>query len=902
MGFYFLLPQDSTDRATGTGRRATSIETLHRLECKACPLNEIKGLQHPKMEATGVKRPLVYMLGEAPGGEEDEKGVQFIGVSGQVIRELVPSKLRKKLRWNNCVRTRPPKNRNPTRMELECCRPSIVRDIERSKPKAIFGFGGISLSWATGEDGIYKWRGRRVPLKVGSHVCWFFPMLHPAGLIRQRKRGRYGGRMIKSEAEKTFVRDLKRAFREVRSLPDAQISSPYKNSDVIPSPTGGGLIVPDLQDPRKTFVGIDYVTGSEGEKDLRRVRQWLLKMAASPTVAFDFETSSKERTKERQTRPYGEGSQIISVAVASRSRSLAFPLHHPEAKWTPKQLVRLERLVHEFLVVAKGVKIAHNLAFELEWACYFYDLDLVYAGIWGDTMAQAYVLDERKGMLSLDSLTVQHFGFSLKDLIRLNIGGLDSEPLPLVLAYNALDALYANKLFHHQRSLLKSDGLLDVYKMHVKPIPATVVKRLFGNRIDFDRVLAFDEKYSAELEKLRRWIDSSKSAKRFKDHTGSDFNPSSSSDVITMFKDVLNRKEGWREDRDKKKRYSVDDEVLVRIGSIFARKIQAWRAVTGNKAKYVDPIHPETGKCIFPDKRTHATVNLFFTDTGRTSCSFPNEQYWPKRNELYRDLRSVFVANDDCYMVAIDQGQIEARVIQMAARDRQYGEYLWDRHDIHMDWTERLAYAYPRRVGGKKFLKDKEALGRFRYDVKNQWTFPLFFGAVAPSVANYLGMPLDVVGPLVDDFWEEFSGIKEWQEELETFYDRYGYVSCLTGRRRRAPISINELINSPIQGTASDITVDAFSRLSYAAWEMDMWQFQARLEIHDELVFPIPKKTFDRDVEFICDYLLDCEHFDFINVPLCVEVSRGPNWFEQESVMTLFSDDFGKIDRKACGF
>jgi len=163
-------------------------------------------------------------------------------------------------------------------------------------------------------------------------------------------------------------------------------------------------------------------------------------------------------------------------------------------------------------------------------------------------------------------------------------------------------------------------------------------------------------------------------------------------------------------------------------------------------------------------------------------------------------------------------------------------------------------------------------------------------------------MPLSVIGPLVDDFWEEFSGIKEWQEELETFYDRYGYVSCLTGRRRRAPISINELINSPIQGTASDITVDAFSRLSRAAWEMEMWQFQARLEVHDELVFQIPKKTFDRDVEFICDYLLDCDHFDFINVPLCVEVSSGPNWFEQKSVMTLFSDDFGKIDRAACGF
>ena len=241
-------------------------------------------------------------------------------------------------------------------------------------------------------------------------------------------------------------------------------------------------------------------------------------------------------------------------------------------------------------------------------------------------------------------------------------------------------------------------------------------------------------------------------------------------------------------------------------------------------------------------------------------------------------------------------------MIEMAAKDQCYGAYLWDRHDIHGEWAERIAHACPARIGGRKFIKDKDTMKEFRTDIKNQWTFPLFFGANLWSVSEYLTIPVSTLEPLVEQFWDEYRGVREWQARLKQFYRENGYVECLTGRRRRAPIQPTELINSPIQGTASDITVDAWTRLSGAVMETGLLQFQARLEIHDELVFAVPKKTFDRDVQLIADYLLECKHFPFINVPLCIEVSRGPNWHEQESVMTLFSDDFGKIDRKECGF
>jgi uracil-DNA glycosylase family 4 len=913
---FFGLGLGSTPKSKKKPQRRgqISIETLRELRCSACPLNSAeKHLSHPKMEATGASKPLIYVLGEAPGSDEDEVGIQFIGASGQILRSQIPEKYEDRIRWNNCIRCHPPKNRNPTITELECCRNFIVEDIEKAKPKAIFVFGGVPLNWLNGSDGITKWRGRYSPVSVGNHTCWAFYFLHPAYVLRTRRKGK-SGKTQKSELEFAFNRDLKRAFKFLQDLPDPVIgeplespptgvrravkANPYPNGPTRSlAPSRGASSYPDARG--RTFRGVRYVTGSD-PGDLDRVVEWLEYLKTKPSVAFDLETTTDEKLPDRQTRPYGEGARILSVAVAANGESFAFPIHHKQAGWSTLRRKEVEARFIAFLKNYKGVKVAHNLAFELEWLAYFYGKKLVYAGLWGDTMGQAYVLDERRGMLGLDDLTLQHFGFDLKVYFaHLNKSRLDDEDIRDVLVYNGLDSLWEHKLYLKQKKLLKQEGLWEVYQNHIPPIQTSVLTQLFGSKINFQLVNSLGAKYEAEAQHLTAKIRKYKAVKRFEEWKGKEFNPSSHAHVVDLFKVILERPECKNEETGK---YSADDEVLKRIGTPLAEDIRQYRGVTGNKSKYIDPLKPEAKECIFPDGRVHSNLHIFFTKTGRTSSSFVNQQYWPKRDEEFKDLRAEFEAEDDCWMVAIDQGQIEARVIQMAAKDRRYGEYLWNRQDVHMDWTLRLAHAYPTRIGGKKFIKDKDVMKTFRTDVKNQWTFPLFFGCSSYSAARYLSMPIEVVDPLVDKFWQEFSGVKSWQEELEDFYERNGYVETLTGRRRRAPITHNELINSPIQGTASDITVSAWSRLSQAASELDMWQFQARLEIHDELVFHIPKKTFDRDLEFIVDHLLDCDHFDFINVPLAVEVNRGPNWYEQQHVMTIFSDDLGKIDRKKCGY
>lgn len=231
-------------------------------------------------------------------------------------------------------------------------------------------------------------------------------------------------------------------------------------------------------------------------------------------------------------------------------------------------------------------------------------------------------------------------------------------------------------------------------------------------------------------------------------------------------------------------------------------------------------------------------------------------------------------------MLSFDYGQIEARVIAMFTKDKAYVKALWEDYDIHMDWTKRLAYAYPARIGGKKMLSDKKVMKDFRTDIKNQWTFPLVFGARLESVAGYLNIPVDIVRPHFNEFWEEYEETKWWQEKTLKFYHEYGYVECLTGRRRHGPLSSNMVYNTPVQGTAADIVCDAMCRLS----ETEDPELQPEIQVHDDLTFVrVPEDRLEEVAEKAINILLDVP-WKWINVPITIEMAVGKNWQPYEEV------------------
>jgi hypothetical protein len=263
-------------------------------------------------------------------------------------------------------------------------------------------------------------------------------------------------------------------------------------------------------------------------------------------------------------------------------------------------------------------------------------------------------------------------------------------------------------------------------------------------------------------------------------------------------------------------------------------------------------------------------------------------------------------------MLKVDFGQLEARVIAMASKDKVLCRQTWDDYDIHSDWTARLAEDLELRDVLKKLGKDNPAYKAFRDNIKNSWTFPLLFGSAPTSVAQNLApepgrtwewkrnkktgkmeeAAMSWLLDRVDLFWNQYAGVRKWQRSTKEFYDINGYVQTLTGFRRRGPLSWNELINMPIQGTASDIVIDSMNRLSEIAEEEKLPELQPVLNVHDELCFYLPKTRLDDYVSVIACEMCMCK-FPFITVPLSVEVSVGDNWHEQEEVGVFNSKNWG---------
>lgn len=853
----FFHSENRTTRGQATPRSAAA---LHKAECVACPLNHAANAT-PKMRPSGADKPIIYILGEAPGQTEDRKGEPFVGRSGKLLRANIPRKWAKHCRFNNVIRDRPPDNRNPDWVEIECCRPSIVRDIERTKPKAIFGFGGVPLKWATGQDTISRWRGRPMPAKIGNHICWYFPFYHPSWLLRQRKETRRGD-TIKSNAERVWETDLKRAFANCAALPE-----------------------PCYEDPARYYDGCRYVLGFRGDKDIKKVERWLNELIDEPYLAVDIETTSDEPRDltHRRVRPYGRGARLLSFGIGTGRKSYSIPLWHEGNGWTDNQIKRVEKILINFLLEHKGIKIAQKADFEMEWLATLYDKKLLRDVKWHCTLAQAYVLDARRGALNLDALIQRWFGFNLKAVSNVDPNNLDLYPIEDVLKYNVLDVKYEYKLYFQQMSEIENKQLGYVVEEQYRRLPTIVMTQMVGLDVDHKQVQKTGDRLEKEINELHDSVRQEKVVQKFIREHG-EFNPGSVKDLAVLFGDYL----GYDLLNDKGK-ISTDKHILSKIDHPLAKTITEWRERTKLKNTYCDGFIYPDGKFIYDDEKLHPGFKSAHVLTRRLACEDPNGQNFPKRSSKW--IRQQITAPEGHIFTSVDYGQMEARVIGMASRDKFLCKALWERYDIHGEWAERVAAAYPQRIGGKKFAKDKQVMKGLRDDVKGGLVFAAFFGAHYTTIARQIQVPDKIADRLLRDFWHQFPDVKGWQETLHENYEEFGYVELLTGFRRHGPLKSNEIINTPIQGTASDIVVDGMNRISEYAYEHNDWTLQPRLNIHDDLSFCLRESTFDDDLALIIYKMLDCR-FEFINVPLLVEVVAGPNWYEQKDIGKFYSDEY----------
>lgn len=823
-------------------------------------MDKALGLESPKMLPSGTSNPLIYILGEAPGETEDQKGEPFVGESGRILRSGFSREvMREDVRVSNTIRCHPPKNRDPDLPEIECCRGYVEKDIEESKPLVVIGTGNIPLHSITGmSGGVGRWRGKLIASRIGSHPFWYFPIFHPSYVLRNQRK--YG----KSEVEVCFEHDLEDIQRLVyrkKLKPPVIYDAPYDE-------------------------GIEIITGESGS-DFNRLEDILNKLAKEEVSAIDLETIG--------LRPYTNEAKIVTCAVGTFDKTVAFPLDHPEGGWSSNTRSKVWGLLREYLLFG-GRQVAHKVGFEMEWLAYFLGQEILGRVHWEDTLAQAHTLDERPGN-SLDDLTRQYFGFFLKDQTRVDVKRILQFPLREVLRYNGMDTKWDHKMFYTLQALIDAGPkeYQTEYRRKVRLEPTLVKIQLKGVPVDQDYADAMKEKIAGELVAIENKLKRCPEVIKYNQQFGT-FKHTAPDDVIKLMRDICHRTEIIKEGGG-----STSDEAALNL--IPANEVPSaplileHRAASKALSTYVEPIIAK--RIVMPDGRMHTQYSSMIAETGRLASEDPNIQNFPKRKR--KEIRGVVVPPPGYLIVASDYGQIEARVIAMASEDTNLVKYLWTGWDVHGYWADRFIKEWPPICDwiSAEFEVDRgdEKLVRktLRQEAKNRWVFPQFFGSSYKSCAPEMHVPETIAKELSEEFWDEFKGVKRWQKKIMERYEKTMYVETLTGRRRRGALSLNQIINTPIQGTAADIVTEAMTAITERGDREHDTDLIPAINLHDDLTFFLPDDGMEDKLEIIVSEM--CQpRFDFINVPLIVEVSVSEHrWHELHEIGVYKSNELFNI-------
>jgi uracil-DNA glycosylase len=150
-------------------------------DCRRCKLHTLGR----KQIVFGVGNPGADLMfvGEAPGADEDQQGIPFVGRAGQLLTKIIEAigLTRDDVYIANVIKCRPPQNRNPEQDEVDTCEPFLFRQIDTIKPKVIVALGTFAARTLLRTlDPISRLRGRVYDYRGAKLI----PTFHPAYLLR----------------------------------------------------------------------------------------------------------------------------------------------------------------------------------------------------------------------------------------------------------------------------------------------------------------------------------------------------------------------------------------------------------------------------------------------------------------------------------------------------------------------------------------------------------------------------------------------------------------------------------------------------------------------------------------------------------------------------------------------
>ena len=127
----------------------------------------------------------IVLIGEAPGKNEDEQGVPFVGAAGKFLNEMLASAgiNREDVYITNIVKYRPPNNRDPLPEEKKAFWPYLLEQLQIIKPKIVVTLGRHSMEYFLPGQYISKIHGQPKRIQLGDHEIVIVPLYHPAAAL-----------------------------------------------------------------------------------------------------------------------------------------------------------------------------------------------------------------------------------------------------------------------------------------------------------------------------------------------------------------------------------------------------------------------------------------------------------------------------------------------------------------------------------------------------------------------------------------------------------------------------------------------------------------------------------------------------------------------------------------------
>ncbi|MEN0402228.1 DNA polymerase I [Staphylococcus aureus] len=300
--------------------------------------------------------------------------------------------------------------------------------------------------------------------------------------------------------------------------------------------------------------------------------------------------------------------------------------------------------------------------------------------------------------------------------------------------------------------------------------------------------------------------------------------------------------------------------------------ILEYRQLSKLQSTYVEGLQ----KVISDDQRIHTRFNQTLAQTGRLSSVDPNLQNIPVRLEEGRKIRKAFKSTSkDSVILSADYSQIELRVLAHITQDESMKEAFINGDDIHTATAMKVFGVEADQV---------DSLMRRQAKAVN---FGIVYGISDYGLSQSLGITRKKAKAFIDDYLASFPGVKQYMSDIVKDAKALGYVETLLHRRRYIPditsrnfnlrgFAERTAMNTPIQGSAADIIKLAMVKF---AQKMKETTYQAKLllQVHDELIFEVPKSEVDSFSEFVEEIMENALQLD---VPLKVDSSYGATWYD----------------------